>query len=557
MNRYAIGVDYGTLSARALLIDGETGRELSSAVMEYPHGVMDQALPSGKKLPPDWALQDPQDYVDCFIHTVSQVVKESGVNPEEIVGVGVDFTSCTILPAKADGTPLCKVPGFQDNPHAYVKLWKHHSAQPWADRLNQLAQDRKESWLPYYGGRISCEWVLPKVMQIVEEAPEVYEACDKIIEAGDWLVWQLCGREARSQCNAGYKVQWRPGEGYPSNDFLRALDPRLEHFAEEKLSETICPVASRAGYLTPELAKATGLSENTAVAVEIVDAHASVPACGITEAGKMLMIMGTSTCHMLLSEKEMGVPGTCGIVKDGILPGLYAYEAGQSCVGDHFSWFIDNCLPAAYTEAAKAQGKNIHQYLREKASVLKPGESGLVALDWWNGVRSVLMDSDLTGLIVGMTLQTRPEEIYRALIEATGYGTRKIIESFESQGVPVTELYAAGGIAFKDEMTMQIYADIFSKPIKIAASHQSGALGSAIYGLYAAGEEKSGYASFQDACKALGRVQDRTFVPDASNAAVYDKLYEEYTLLYQYFGQGGNNVMKRLKALKAAQRKDN
>ncbi len=281
-----------------------------------------------------------------------------------------------------------------------------------------------------------------------------------------------------------------------------------------------------------------------------MDAHVTVPAVKIDGPGKMLAIMGTSTCHMIISKEEKAVPGICGVVEDGILPGFYGYEAGQSCVGDHFAWFIDNCLPAAYLDEAKERGMNIHRYLREKAEKLRPGESGLVALDWWNGNRSVLVDVDLTGMILGMTLQTKPEEIYRALIEATAYGTRKIIETFEESGVPVNEFYASGGISQKDPMTMQIYADVIRRPIKIARSAQGPALVSAIFGAVAAGKENGGYDSVFEAEKVMGNLKDITYYPDAEHSAVYDRLYAEYNLLHDYFGRGANDVMKRLKQLR-------
>jgi L-ribulokinase len=555
MSNYSIGVDFGTMSARALIINAETGEELAQSVYEYPHGVMETELPCGKPLGIDWALQDPQDYLEALGHTVKDVIAKSQVSVDEIIGIGIDFTSCTILPVKADGAPLCTLPEFTQEPHAYVKLWKHHAAQYCADILNETAEKTGQTWLSLYGGKISSEWLIPKAMQIAKEAPELYDAADKIIEAGDWVVWQLCGVEARSACNAGYKALWHDGH-YPSKAFFKELDPKLENIVEEKLSTDIKPLGSRAGVITEKSARLTGLKVGTAVAVEIIDAHASVPACKIHNPSKMLMIIGTSTCHMLLSEKEMGVPGTCGVVKDGIIPGYYGYEAGQSCVGDHFSWFIDNCLPASYVEAAKTEGVNIHQYLRKKAENLAVGESGLLALDWWNGVRSVLMDFDLSGMILGMTLQTKPEEIYRALIEATAYGTRQIIEAFETGGVPVNELYAAGGIASKDHMTMQIYADVCNREIRISGSSQSGAFGSAIFGAAAAGFENSGYHDVSEAAEKLGKLKETVYKPIALNVETYKKLFCEYKLLHDYFGCHGNDVMKRLKNLKNMSRID-
>lgn len=547
---YSIGVDFGTLSGRAVLVDVKTGEELSHAVFEYPHSVMDKALPSGKKLGPDWALQHPQDYLDTLAHTIPSVLSETGISPSEVIGVGIDFTACTVLPVTREGTPMCFLPQWADEPHAYVKLWKHHAAQGHANRLNQIAHERREEWIDRYGGKISSEWAIPKLWQLLEECPALYDEMDYFLEAADWIVWQLCGRQTRNSCTAGYKAMWHKQKGYPSEDFFRALDPRLTHVVSEKLSCDISPLGSKAGGLTSQAAQLTGLLPGTAVAVGNVDAHVCVPAVKIDGPKKMLAIMGTSTCHMLLSEREQAVPGICGVVEDGILPGFYGYEAGQSCVGDHFAWFIDNCLPAQYYEQAKEKNQNIHAFLREKAEQLIPGESGLVALDWWNGNRSCLVDVDLTGMLLGMTLQTKPEEIYRALIEATAFGTRMIIENFKKHGVPVEEFYAAGGISQKDPMTMQIYADIIQMPVYIAGSKQGPALGAAIFGAVAAGEEAGGYRSVFDAAKVMGKLQETVYRPNPVHAGLYDKLFHEYTLLHDYFGRGGNDVMKRLKALK-------
>ena len=321
MGKYTIGVDFGTLSGRAVLVDVTTGNELGSSVFEYPHGVMDEKLPDGTKLGVDWALQQPQDYLDVFSHTIPDVLKKTGISPEDVIGIGIDFTACTILPVKADGTPLCFLKEFQSNPNAYVKLWKHHAAQDKANQLNEIAEKRGEDWLPRYGGKISSEWVVPKVWQILDEAPDVYAATDFIIEAADWVIWQLTGVQTRNSCTAGYKAIWHKKKGYPSKDFYRALDPRLENFVEEKLGCPITPLGQKAGEITEVASKLTGLKAGTAVAVGNVDAHVCVPAVKIDGPDKMLAIMGTSTCHMLLSEVEKEVPGMCGVVEDGILPG--------------------------------------------------------------------------------------------------------------------------------------------------------------------------------------------------------------------------------------------
>ena len=549
MSKYTIGVDYGSLSGRAVLVDVATGEELASSVYEYPHAVMETQLPDGTKLGHDWALQHPQDYLDVLSHTIPAVLKEAGVSNEDVIGVGTDFTACTILPVKADGTPLCFLPEYKNRPHAYVKMWKHHAAQDKANMRNEIAEKRGESWLKNYGGKISSEWAIPKIWQILDEDEEIYNAMDRFIEAADWIIWQLCGKETRNSCTAGYKAMFNKKLGYPSDDFFKALDPRLEHVIDEKFSRDITPLGGCAGYVTEKAAALTGLKVGTAVAIGNVDAHVCVPAVGIDGPGKMLAIMGTSTCHMMMGTTETQVPGICGVVEDGILPGFFGYEAGQSCVGDHFAWFIDNCLPASYYEDAEKQGMNIHKYLRAKAEVKKPGESGLLALDWWNGNRSVLVDVDLTGMMLGMTLQTKPEDIYRALIEATAYGTRMIVENYRENGIPVEEFYASGGISQKDPMTMQIYADVLNMPIKIAGSLQGPALGSAIFASVAAGKEKGGYDNIFEAARALGKVKDTVYTPIPENVELYNKIFAEYRTLHDYFGRGANDVMKRLKAL--------
>ncbi|MBQ4322250.1 MAG: ribulokinase [Oscillospiraceae bacterium] len=551
---YSIGLDYGTQSGRAVLLDLETGEIIAQAVKEYPHGVMDERLPDGTKLPPDWALEHPQDYLDVLGETIPAVLSQSGVAPEQVIGLSIDFTACTMMPVDKAGTPLCLMPEYEHIPNAWLKLWKHHAAQAQANRLNAVAEERGEDFLKRYGGKISSEWMLPKIMQVLEESPEIYDTADRFIEAADWVTMQLTGEEARNSCTAGYKALWHKRNGYPSKDFLKALDPRLENMVEEKLPGAIHPQGAKAGEICEKAAKLTGLCPGTAVAVANVDAHVSIPAVGITQPGKVLMIMGTSTCHILLGEEEKLVPGMCGVVEDGVLPGFFGYEAGQSCVGDHFEWCVKNCVPPAYFEEAKEKGMNIHGLLTEKANLLKPGESGLLALDWWNGNRSVLVDVDLTGMILGMTLTTKPEEIYRALIEATAFGTRIILENFEENGIPVNELYACGGIAKKNPMMMQIYADVTGKEIFIGKSDQAPALGSAMFGAVAAGKERGGFDTIFEAAEAIGRVEDVSYKPDREAGAVYDKLYAEFKTLHDYFGKGGNDVMKRLKVLKAEAR---
>jgi L-ribulokinase len=552
MVKYALGVDFGTESGRALLVDVTDGREVATYVHPYSDGVIDETLPtSGAKLPPDFALQNPMDYIDVFKMAIPAVLQESGVDPADVIGVGIDFTACTMMPALADGTPLCTLAEWKDNPHAWVKLWKHHAAQPEADQINATAAEMNESWLSRYGGKISSEWFFSKALQILHEAPEAYEAADRLLEAADWVVWQLSGVETRNSCTAGYKAIWSKREGFPLPAFFRALNPRLENVVDEKMSRDISPIGDKAGELTAQAAEWTGLLPGTAVAIANVDAHVSVPAATVTEVGRMVIIMGTSNCHMVLGEQEKRVPGMCGVVEDGIIPGLFGFEAGQSCVGDHFAWFVENCVPAAYEREADARGINLHQLLEEKAAQLAVGESGLLALDWWNGNRSTLVDVDLTGMLLGATLATKPEEIYRALIEATAYGTRVIVEAFEDNGVAVNEIVATGGLPDRNKLLMQIYADVTGREIVVAGTSQAGGLGSAMFGAVAAGKERGGYDTIFAAAKQMARLKDVVYRPIPENQAAYDRLYAEYATLYDYFGRGENNVMKRLKAIRA------
>lgn len=552
--KYAIGVDYGTQSGRAVLVDLTNGAEVAEHVTPYTHHVIDEKLPvSGIKLEYDWALQHPLDYIEVLELSVPAVMKESGIDPADVIGLGIDFTACTMLPIDAEGQPLCVQDAYKDNPHSWVKLWKHHAAQDEANLINEMAAQRGEKWVPRYGGKISSEWMMAKAWQILNEAPEIYETADKFVEATDWVIGQLTGNIVRNSCTAGYKGMWHKQEGYPSKEFFKALDPRLENLTETKLRGEVVPLGSKAGDLLPDIAARIGLAPGTAIAVGNVDAHAAVPGVGVVTPGKLVMAMGTSICHMLLGTEEKEVEGMCGVVEDGIIPGYFGYEAGQSAVGDIFEWFVEESVPAYVLEDAEKAGENVHVYLTRKANELNVGESGLLALDWWNGNRSVLVDTDLTGTILGLTLLTKPWEVYRALLEATAFGTRKIVDAFHSNGVEVNELYACGGLPQKNALLMQIYADVTNREIKVAASKQTPALGAAMFGAVAAGAAKGGFDSIVDAAQKMARVREETFKPIPANVAVYEKLYAEYNLLHDYYGRGSNDVMKRLKAIKEEQ----
>ncbi|MFC3455360.1 ribulokinase [Amycolatopsis speibonae] len=545
-----IGVDFGTLSGRAVVVRVRDGAELGSAVSEYPHGVIDRILPStGRGLPPDWALQVPSDYVDVLRAAVPEAIRAADVDPADVIGIGTDFTACTMVPTTADGVPLCELPEFAGDPHAYVKLWRHHAAQPQADRITALATKREESWLPRYGGLISSEWEFAKALEVFEEAPEVYARMRHWVELADWIVWQLTGTYVRNACTAGYKGILQDGR-YPDANFLEELAPGFGSFVDEKLEHPLGALGDKAGTLNARAAEWTGLREGIAVAVGNVDAHVTAPAVQAVAPGQMVAIMGTSTCHVMNGAELREVPGMCGVVDGGIVSGQWGYEAGQSGVGDIFAWFVEHGVPASYVDDAREAGISIHELLTRLAAVQEIGEHGLVALDWHSGNRSVLVDHELSGVVVGQTLATRAEDTYRALLEATAFGTRMIVETFERSGVPVTELIVAGGLV-KNALLMQIYADVTNLPLSVAGSAQSPALGSAIHAAVAAGA----HPDVPAAAAAMGSVRRAVHRPIAENVKAYDDLYTEYAALHDYFGRGANDVMHRLAARRRSVRK--
>jgi len=541
--KYVIGVDYGTLSGRALLVRVSDGSEVASSVYEYAHGVIESYLPkTGAKLPPDWALQVPSDYIEVLKNTVPEVLKLSAIDPKQVIGIATDFTACTVLPVKIDGTPLSELVEFAENPHSYVKLWKHHSAQPHADRITNLAHQRKETWISRYGGKISSEWEFAKALQLLEEAPEIYDAMDKWVEAADWIIWQLCGKYVRNICTAGYKGIYQDGR-YPSEEYLEALNPKFGDFVSAKLDHEIGQLGTIAGTLSDKASKWTGLTQGIAVAVGNVDAHVTSAAANAVKPGQMVAIMGTSTCHVMVSDVLAEVSGMCGVVPGGIVAGKLGYEAGQSGVGDIFAWFANNYVPEEYQRQAEANGIDIHSYLSQLAESQPVGAHGLVALDWQSGNRSTLVDHQLSGLIVGMTLATKPEEIYRAIVESTAFGAKKIVETFNKSGVKVEEFIAAGGL-IKNRFVMQIYADVLNMPITVIKSSQGPALGSAIHAAVAAGV----YSDVVEAAAVMGGTEDLKYLPSPQNAKIYNQLFELYDTLYESFGHNG--IMHNLRQIR-------
>ncbi|MFV1979823.1 MAG: ribulokinase [Rhodothermia bacterium] len=537
-----IGLDFGTEAVRAVLVDADHGELMATSARSYANGVIDVVLPGeGLTLGEGWALQNPTDWLLGLVEVVREVVHHSGSSPDEIVGLGIDFTSCTMLPVDISGQPLSTDPKWAGEPHAWPKLWKHHAAQPQADRINTAAAEGDESWLARYGGKISSEWMMPKALEILENAPDVYHAADRLVEAADWVVWQLTGTGIRNSCSAGYKAQWHRKEGFPERKFLESLDPDLGDLFETKLRGPVVPPGRKVGPLTDHWAGHLGLPKSTVVASPIIDAHAAAIGGGSARPSDLFMIMGTSTCHLLLADAEIPVQGVSGVVEGGIVDGLFGYEAGQASSGDCFAWFTANAVPDEYGLLARG-ARTIHDVLSEKAADLDPGENGLLALDWFNGNRSVLADADLSGAIIGITLSTRPEEIYRALIEATAFGTRKIIDTFEDAGLPINTIRAGGSLA-KNDLLMKIYSDVLQRDILVVEAPEVSARGAAILAGVAAGR----FETAGEGAERIGTRFARTFSPDRAHAEVYEKLYSEYEKLHDYFGRGDNPVMKVLK----------
>ena len=518
------------------MLDLHSGEDLAVAAVRYPSGVIDRTLPgSDERLPSDWALQDPDDWLHAIEGAVATAVGESDADPQSVVALGVDFTSCTVLPVDGEGTPLCKLERWREHRHAWPKLWKHHAAQRVADQLTTVALERGEEFIERYGGRISSEWYFPKLIELWLEDRELYDASERFIEATDWIVWQLTGQERRQACTAGYKALWSPASGLPPSDFFEAAYPGFDRPAE-KLGEQFLALGTRAGEMRPELARRLRVPEGIAVAVGNVDSFASVPGAGVAEAGPYVSAIGTSICDMVVHDEERRLPGITGVVNDGILPGFYGYEAGQAAVGDMLAWFVRRLAP---------EGSD-HESLAAQAGELAPGESGLLALDWWNGNRTVLADADLTGVICGLTLQSTPAEIYRALLEAIAFGNRRIVENFTEGGIPVSHIVACGGISRSSPLLMQLFADVSGLEVRVPASSEVAARGAALFAGVAGGV----FADIGEAVAATRPAVAHSYEPRSDASRVYGQLYAIYKELHDLLGSSHAELLHRLKRIR-------
>jgi len=552
-NRYALGLDFGTNSVRALLVDVRTGRELATAIHGYESGQSGIILDPKN---PNLARQNPADYLKGIEVTVRKTLAKAKkadktFSPSRVIGIGVDTTGSTPIPVDRDGAPLCFKKEFRKNPDAMAWLWKDHTGYAEAAEITALAQKEHPEYLAKCGGTYSSEWFFSKILHCLRTDPVVFEAAWSWVECCDYIPAVLTGETRpdkilRGRCSAGHKAMFNEKwGGLPDKEFLAKLDPKLGALRDRLYAKTFTSDVA-AGKLSPQWAKKLGLPDGIPVAVGAFDAHLGAVGAGVFP-GKFVKIVGTSTCDVCVWPNDQGladIPGLCGIVDGSVLPAYFGLEAGQSAVGDIFNWFVESIQPGGPV-------KGSHQALTKKAAKTKPGRSGLLALDWNNGNRTILVDQRLTGLLLGQTLHTRPEEIYRALIEATAFGALTIIKRFEEYGVRIDEVINCGGIAEKNPLVMQIYADVIGKEMKVARSAQTCALGSALAGAVAAGKEGGGFATFAEAQAAMCGVRGKAFKPDPANHKVYQEIYRLYRQLHDAFGTkewSGSmfNVMKDL-----------
>ena len=556
---YSIGVDYGTNSVRALVVDTADGREVATHVYNYPSGKAGILLDPKD---PNVARQNPADYIEGFITSVKRAVaqakKTRGFKPDRVIGIGVDTTGSTPIPVDRKGMPLALQTKFKKNLAAHAWLWKDHTSHAEAAEITKKAAKNKDKYLAKCGGVYSSEWYWSKILHCKRSAPAVFKAAYSWVELADFIPGYITGNTdpdtmPRGICAAGHKAmyheQWG---GLPSKAFLRSLDPALVPL-RDRYTDKAVPSDHKAGELTAEIAKKVGLLPGVAVAVGAFDAHHGAVGSGI-KPGTLVKIIGTSTCDTMVapgSTKLRDIPGLCGIVPGSIHPDMYGLEAGQSAVGDIFNWFVNNLTPGSY-----GAGGDAHVNLTKEAAKLAPGASGLIALDWNNGNRTVLVDPLLTGLLIGQTLHTTAAEVYRTLVEATAFGALTIINRFEQYGVKVKEVVNCGGISEKNAMVMQIYADICNRPMKISRSAQTCALGAAIFGAVVGGKYKTAIA----AQRKMTGTKAKVFRPIKKNVVVYAELYKLYKQLHDAFGTDSykgklDNVMKDLIAIRHKARK--
>lgn len=544
MQKYSIGIDYGSESGRVVIVSQQNGNIIGTHVVPYKDGVItDKLVNSTIKLPRNYALQNPQDYLQVLYEGIPSALKKTKISSSDIVGIGVAFTSSTVIATDSQLQPLCFSNKCKDNPHSWVKLWKHLGAKEEAEIIRDVAVEYFPNILKSYGNHVSPEWLLPKCLEVLHDDTHFFNEVDLFLEAGDWIVSILTGKITRSNCSLGFKAFWDEKNGF-NKKFLKLIHPKFEDLSNTKLRGKVVKIGEVAGFITKEMALKLNLEEGTPVGVSIIDAHASLLGIGAFKDKELTMVMGTSTCHLMLNKKKYDVNGISGVVKDAIVPELYAYEAGQTAVGDLFGSF-NKQLPASFKDEAEKRGITTFQLLEEKAKELPPGGNGLVSLDWFNGNRSILSNYNVSGLMIGLTLSTKPEEMYLSLLEATAFGAKIIIENYIASGLEIDNVFACGGLPKKNGLLMQIYADVLNKNIYVSSTENASAVGAAILGAIASGE----FGSYNEAIENMKQPFHMTYKPSKERASRYFNLYKLYLQLHNYFGKENTSIMKELKKI--------
>jgi len=540
--KYSIGIDFGTGSGRVLIIDIKTGSIIGMSVIHFKNEKVKENL-ANVDVPYTFALQDPTEYIRVLKEGIPEAIKNAKIHKSQIVGLGIDATSASILLTDNQFKPLSEYQILKKEPHSYLKLWKHHGANKEAEKMLEVARNNKSRWLGNYGFNVNSEWMIPKVLELINHAPNIVKKAAHIMEVGDWLTSKLIEENVRSNCSRGFKTFWNEEEGF-FYEYYKKVDSQLPKIINEKLEGRLVKIGEKAGHISTKMSTELGLPANLPIAPSIIDAHASLLGIGSTQKNELTMVMGTSTCHLMLHDEQKQIPGISGNVKDAIIPNLFAYEAGQSAVGDLFN-HVANRAPKSYLDEAKNRKMHIYELLEEKASLKSPGQTGLIALDWHNGNRSILSDSKLRGVLIGETLNTKIEDIYKAYMEATAFGAKMIINNYEEWGMQIDKVFACGGIPQKNELLMQIYADILNRPIHVSASYYAPAIGAAILGSVAGREHETVVEAVHDMKQPISK----TVHPISQNVKNYQKLFEIYKTIHDYYGLQSHDIMQQLDEL--------
>ncbi len=552
MAQYTIGVDFGSLSARAVICRVSDGQVLSQHEQSYPHAVMTDFLPEGTRIPAGFFLQHPADYPFALEESVRGALAAANIQKEQVIGLALDFTGCTILPLDENGTPLCFREQFKSHPYAYVNMWKQRNAQREAEEFQTLVSRHDPQLLKRYGGHVAPEMLQCKVLNTLREDPAVFAAADRFVEAQEYMLQLLTGEIVRNTSMAAVKSFWDAEKGYP--DYLKAVHPAFDHAENTFLRGKMVRPYESAGGLTKEMAEKLQLCAGIPVAGGHYDAHAATYALNVRGGGEALMSLGTSSGLIFGDAAFREVEGAASAMWGTILPGKYSYASGQPAFGDTLNWYVQSAAPREAQEAAARENISVHQYLTREAAKLRPGECGLVALDWWNGNRSCLQNGNLSGLLLGMTLTTTAADMYRGLLEGISYGMRRMVDSYREKGFEIRVLCACGGISFKNELLMQIISDVTNLPVRMSKNVPAPAVGACMLAAVAAGA----YADIYEAMAQMHCLDEGMYYPDPARVEMYEKLYREYLLLHDHFGRGANPVMKNLRdiARKAKENED-